>query len=155
MKRIIIIALFIILMTPLAYADRWCQWSGTEGTECKNDRDGVLNMPFPTRTESIINSYGYYRVTITQPVIGENQTRDAEIWGFADNQISLTWSVRDLTAQEILERDARAMSLTDYLQWNALVVGGVFTSQQIVTYLTANYPEIVDAYLARKALLEQ
>ena len=140
-------------MTPLAYADRWCQWSGTEGTECKNDRDGVLNMPFPTRTESIINSYGYYRVTITQPVIGENQTRDAEIWGFADNQISLTWSVRDLTATELDNRAASPMSVNDYYVWKAFMQAGIFTQAQLVAYFQANQPEMIEAYQARDRLL--
>ena len=156
MKSLIVIAL-IVLFAPFANADRWCEWSGTEGENCRNDRNGVLMSPtnFPTSTISKINSWGVYHLTTTQPTSGEDQVRDAEVWSKVDNEIFLTWTVRDLTTQEILERDARAMSLTDYLQWNALVVGGVFTSQQIVTYLTANYPEIVDAYLARKALLEQ
>ena len=155
MKKLIIIVLLTFFFVSFAYADRWCEWSGTVGENCKNDRNGVVYLPFPTSTESIINNAGLYRVTITQPTIGVNQVRDAEVWGFADNQITQTWTVRDLTAQEILERDAREMSLTDYLQWNALVAGGVFTSEQIVTYLTVNYPEIVVAYLARKTLLEQ
>ena len=155
MKKLIMITLLTFFFASFAYADRWCQWSGTEGENCKNDRGGVLYLPFPTQTEAIINAKGYYRVTTTQPTIGADQVRDTEVWSKVDNEIFLTWTVRDLTAQEILERDASAMSLTDYLQWNALVAGGVFTSEQIVTYLTANYPEIVDAYLAMKTLLEQ
>jgi len=150
MKRIIVITLFIILMTPFAYADRWCQWSGTEGIECKNDRDGVLNMPFPTRTESLINAKGYYRVTITQPTIGENQVRDAEVWGFADNQISLTWTVRDLTVTEIDQRIANPMSITNYYIWKTLIKTGLITQAQAAANLPA---EMVDAYLARKRLL--
>ena len=155
MKKLITITLLTLFFASFAYADRWCEWSGTVGENCKNDRDGVVYLPFPTRTESLINDAGLYRVTITQPTIGTDQVRDSEVWGFADNQISLTWAVRDLTAQEILERDAGAMSLTDYLQWKAIVQFTSATSEQIVTFLTANYPEVVDAYLARKAIEEQ
>ena len=157
MKRVIVIALFILLVTPIAYADRWCQWSGTAGENCLNDRDGVLYVPdkFPARSISIINGYGYYHLTTTQPTIGEDEVRDAEVWDKVDNQISLTWTVRDLTAQEILERDQRAMSLIDYLQWKALIQFTSATNEQVVTFLTASYPEIVDAYLARKAIEEQ
>ena len=155
MKKLVIV-LCVILMASMAYAGRWCEWSGTEGENCVNDRNGVLLSPtgVKTRTISKINSWGLYQVTTTQPQLGVNQVRDAEIWDKVGNQISLTWSVRDMTEEEIYERDAQPMSVEVYLLYKALVAGGVFTQQQVVTYLTNNYPEIVTAYLARKALEE-
>ena len=96
MKKLIVIAL-TLLFASSAYADRWCEWSGTEGINCRNDRNGVLLSPtnFPTSTVAKINSWGVYHVTETQPVVGEDQRRDAEVWGFADNEITLTWTVRE------------------------------------------------------------
>ena len=140
-------------MTPLAYADRWCQWSGTVGENCKNDRNGVLYMPFPTRTESIINSYGFYRITTTQPTIGADQVRDAEVWDFADNQISLTWTVRDMTATEIDNRAASPMPVHAYYVWKAFMQAGIFTQAQLVAYFQANQPDMIEAYQARDRLL--
>ena len=149
MKKLITIVLLTFFFASSAYADRWCQWSGTQGIECKNDRDGVLNLPFPTRTEALINTKGYFRVTITQPTIGANQVRDAEVWGFADNQISLTWSVRDLTAAEIQARTAGAMSLSQYYIWKTLLATGVITQQQAANHLPQ---KLIDAYQARDAI---
>ena len=144
MKKIII--MLIMLIATSAYADRWCQWSGTEGENCKNDSAGVLNLPFPTRTESIINSKGYYRVTITQPTIGTDEVKDTMIWDKVDNQISLTWSVRSMTAAEIDARDAEPMDIDIYRLWKVLLITGVITQQQAVDRLPA---EMIDAYQAR------
>jgi len=151
MKRIILI-LTVLLIAPFAHADRWCEWSGTEGENCVNDRNGVLISPsgFKTRTEATINSWGLYKYTYTPPVIGENQVRDAEVWGFADNEISHTWSVRDMTATELDRREAGPMPLNTYYLWKALIVTGVITQQQAVNNLPQ---ELIDAYLARKRLL--
>ena len=151
MNKIVLI-LAILLVTSFAYADRWCEWSGTVGENCVNDRHGVLMSAegIPTRTEAIINSWGVYRVTETQPVIGENQRRDAEVWGFADNEITLTWTVREMTATEIDNRIASPMSVTNYYIWKALLVTGVLTQQQAVNNLP---PEMIDAYQARERLL--
>ena len=158
MKRsIFIIACLMLFSTPL-FAGTWCEWSGTEGINCKSDSRGYITLPSGLRVsidQVNFNSHGYYERITTQPTIGTDQVRDAEVWGFADNQISLTWTVRDLTAQEILERDASAMPLSEYYLWKAIVAGGLFTSAQVVTYLTANAPELVDAYQARKTIDEQ
>jgi len=153
MKKLITIALLTFFFASFAYADRWCQWSGTEGENCKNDRGGVVYLPFPTRTEALINAAGYYRVTITQPTIEEDQTRDAEVWGFADNQISLTWSIRDLTAIELDNRAASPMSVNDYYVWKAFIQAGIFTQAQLVAYFQANQPDMIEAYQARDRLL--
>ena len=150
MKRLIVV-LAVLLIVPLAHADRWCEWSGTVGENCINDRNGVVWLEGrPTRTVSMINDFGLFRVTETQPVIGENQRRDAEVWGFADNEITLTWTVREMTATEIDNRIASPMSVTNYYIWKALLVTGVLTQQQAVNNLP---PEMIDAYQARERLL--
>ena len=151
MKSLIVIAL-IVLFAPFANADRWCEWSGTEGENCRNDRNGVLMSPtnFPTSTVSKINSWGVYHLTTTQPTIGENQIRDAEVWSKVDNEIFLTWTVRDMTETEVDQRIANPMSVTDYYIWRVLIKTGVITQQQAVDNLPA---DLIDAYLARKRLL--
>ena len=154
MKRLIVILIIVIVtsIAPYAYADRWCQWSGTEGENCLNDRNGIVRVPgkLPASTVAIINSHGYFRVIQTQPTIGPDQLRDAEVWGFADNEITLTWTVREMTATEIDNRIASPMSVTDYYIWKALLVTGVLTQQQAVNNLP---PELIDAYQARERLL--
>lgn len=151
MKKIIII-LGILMVASFAHADQWCEWSGTEGINCVNDRSGVLKSPdgIPTRTEVTINGWGLFRVTSTQPVVGEDEKRDAEVWNKVGNQISLTWTVRDMTATEIDNRIASPMSMTNYYLWKALLVTGVLTNQQAVDNLPS---EMIDAYQARKRLL--
>ena len=150
MKSLIVIAL-IVLFAPLANADRWCEWSGTQGINCRNDRNGVLMSPtnFPTSTVSKINSWGVYHLTETQPTLGADQVRDAEVWSKVDNEIYLTWTVRDMTATEIDERIASPMSITDYYLWKVLLVTGTITQQQAVDRLPQ---ELIDAYQARDRL---
>jgi len=149
MKNLLAVVLIVFFAVPVS-ADTWCQWSGTEGTDCKSDRDGVFRTPFPTRSEATINEHGYYRLVVTQPTLGENQVRDEEVWAFEDNVITKTWTVRDLTAQEINEREAGAMPLSEYYLWKVLRLKNVVTTQE----LQDNLPEeLKDAYLARKALL--
>ena len=154
MKKLIVIAL-TLLFASSAYADRWCEWSGTEGINCRNDRNGLLISPTgtPTWVEnnlSLINGWGLFHTTETQPVIGEDQVRDAEAWGFADNEITLTWTVRDMTATEIDNRIASPMSVTNYYIWKALIATGTITIQQAQDNLPQ---ELIDAYQARKRLL--
>ena len=155
MKKLFLIVLFITFIASTSVAGTWCQWSGTAGINCKSTSGTIyLANGIPVK-EKDFNEYGYYERITTQPTLGADQVKDTEVWGFADNEISLTWTIRDLTAQEILERDAAAMSLTDYLQWKAIVQFTSATSEQIVTFLTANYPEQVIAYQARKTIDEQ
>lgn len=149
MKKLIVTVLLIFFVTSFASADRWCQWSGTAGINCRNDSAGVLRLPFPTRTEALINAKGFYRVTNTHPTVGEDQTKDVEVWDLVGNQMSLTWTVRDLTTAEIDSRDAEPMPRSEYFLWSALVAGGVFTGAQIAAFLQANAPELVEAYQAR------
>jgi hypothetical protein len=106
---------------------------------------------FSTSAENL-NPRGWYETTITQPTIGEDQVKDAVVWGFVTNQISKTWTVRDMTQDEIDRRDAEPMSVSDYLQWKAIIQFTSATQEQIVTYLQANAPELIAAYQARDRL---
>jgi hypothetical protein len=150
MKNLIAV-LAILLIVPVAYADRWCEWSGTEGENCVNDNSGVLLSPtkVPTRTEWKINTWGLFRVAITQPTVEEDELRDVEVWDKVDNQISLTWTVRDMTAIELDNRASSPMPLSEYYLWKALLATGVITQQQAATYLPQ---ELIDAYQARDRL---
>ena len=157
MKKFALCLMFMLLIPSLLFAGTWCQWSGTEGENCQSTSRTYITINgvrVSVSTENL-NPRGWYELTVTQPTVGEDQVKDAIVWGFVVDEISKTWTVRDLTAQEMLDRDAQAMSLIDYLQWKAIVNFTSATSEQIVTFLTANYPEIVDAYIARKAIEEQ
>jgi len=161
MKKLIL-CLLIVLIPGIVFAENWCMWSGTEAEYCQSDDSrGYIRMPSEladktvannvvTGTEADYNTAGFYKLVVTQPTLGENQVRDEEVWGFADNEISKTWTVRDMTATEIDNRIASPMSVTDYYQWKCLLVTGVITQQQALDNLP---PVMVDAYQARKRLL--
>jgi len=142
-----------MLCAPPLYAARWCAWSGTEGTNCQSDTRRyllALDGHKISVDEANLNAFGFYELTTTQPTIGADQVKDSEVWGLVGNQMSLTWSVRDMTATEIDNRIASPMSMTDYYIWKALLVTGVLTQAQA----TANLPaEMIDAYKARARLL--
>jgi hypothetical protein len=149
MKKIIIF--LIVLFPAIGFADTWCQWDGVQATDCQSDNKGYIidTRGFKVSTEPIANENGYYRMVTTEPVIGENQTKDQEIWGFAGNEISRTWTVRDLTITEIDENTASPMPLSEYYLWKALLVKGVITQQEAANTLPQ---ELIDAYLARDRL---
>lgn len=147
MKKFIIGFLFVLFISPMALADQWCEWSGTQGINCQSDDSGfILIDGRPTRTESIANAAGWYRVIVTEPSVGADETKDAIVWGFASNEITKTWTVRDLTPAEIDERDAGAMPLSEYWLWKTLLLTGVITQQQAIDNLPS---ELIDAYQAR------
>ena len=102
-QLIIMLCLLVILVPTFAFADLWCMWDGSQGTSCQSDGRGYIIVPsgFKVSTESIANAAGYYRVVTTDPVLGENQVRDQEVWGFSSNEITRTWTVRDLTASDV------------------------------------------------------
>ena len=149
MKKLIV--LFIVLFSTVSFAGTWCQWSGTEGENCKSDTRGYFTLPsgIPVASKDF-NEYGYYERIVTEPIIGPDQVRDAEVWGFADNEITLTWTVRDMTATEIDNRIASPMSVTNYYIWKVLIATGTITIQQAQDNLPQ---ELIDAYQARKRLL--
>ena len=158
MRKLIVI--LVVLLATSAYAEQWCEWSGTEGINCINERDGILYAPgyVPIKIEpniDRIHSRGYYRLEVTQPVLGENQVRDAEVWAMYthpvnEDKITKTWTVRDLTATEIDMGIASPMPISEYYLWKALIVKGVITQQEAANALPQ---ELIDAYLARDRLV--
>jgi len=150
MKKFVL-CLIILLVPSLVFAGTWCQWDGSAGINCKSSSNTyiILDDHRVTVSAENLNPRGWYERIVTQPTIGANQVRDAEVWGFADNQISLTWSVRDLTAAEIQARTAGAMSLSQYYIWKTLLTTGVITQQQAADHLPQ---ELIDAYQARDAI---
>ena len=157
MKKIVmvILALLVASFSTSYAADRYCEWSGTEGINCVSPNSiGHYRIPGRVKTANPVrlNEYGYYIMTTTQPVIGEDQVRDAEVWGFADNEITLTWTVRDMTATEIDNRIASPMSIEMYWVWKALThpVRGIMTQAEAATILPQ---AMIDAYQARARLL--
>jgi len=149
MKKLII--LFIIFLTVPAFAGTWCQWDGSEGTNCRVVNKNIIKLPSGVYVaQKDFNSYGYYELITVQPEIGENQIKDQETWEFVDNQIIKSWIVRDMTQTEIDDRIADPMNINDYYQWKALIKLGIITQQQAADNLP---PELIDAYLARKRLL--
>lgn len=150
--RNFIVLLIVFFVSPV-FAGQWCEWSGSQGINCQSDSRGFIMIDGrPTRTPSIAHAAGWYEKIDTQPTIGADQTRDAEVWGFADNQISRTWTVRDLTTAELDAREASAMPISDYYIWKTLLVTGVITQQQAANNLPA---ELIDAYQARDRIENQ
>lgn len=130
---------------------QWCEWSGTQGVNCQSDGRGYIKIEGrPTKTPAIANAAGWYKVIVTEPSLGADETKDEVVWGFASNEITKTWTVRDMTSTEIDERDASAMKITDYYLWKTLLKTSVITQQQAVDNLPA---DLIDAYQARKRLL--
>jgi len=142
----------MLFSLPL-YAETWCTWSGTQGENCRGDSRGFIRAldghPIGP-PESNYNYHDFYKLVVTQPTIGADQVKDAVVWGFVANEITKTWTVRDMTATEIDERDSGAMDITDYYLWKVLLVTGVLTQQQAVNRLPA---DMVDAFQSRERLL--
>ena len=153
MKKIVL-CLMLTLIPSLALAGTWCQWSGTEEENCQSTSRTfiTINNVKVTVSAENLNPRGWYELTVTQPTLGENQVKDAVVRDFADNEISKTWTVRDMTVEEIDIRDAEAMSVSDYYQWQAIIQFTSVTQAQIVTYLQTNAPELIEAYQARDRL---
>ena len=153
MRRIILCIVALFIMPALSQADSWCQWDGEQGINCQSDSRGYIRVDgFKVSTPSIANAGGYYRVDNIDPVVGENQVRDEIAWSFSDNVITRTWTVRDLTAEEIDQRVASPMPLNTYYIWKALIAKGVITQQEAAQRLPQ---ELIDAYLARDRLEDQ
>jgi len=151
MKKLIVLLALLLFVSP-AFGATWCMWSGTEGEYCQSDSRGYVRMPNGHPISALpedLAYYGFFELVTTQPVLGENQVRDTEVWGFADNKITKTWTVRDMTVSEIDTRTAGPMPLSEYHLWKALIVTGVITQQQAVQNLPQ---ELIDAYLARDRL---
>jgi hypothetical protein len=150
MKKFIL-CLMIVLVPSLLFAGRWCQWSGTEGENCKSTSRTyiIINGGRVSVSAENLNPRGWYELTVTQPTIGTNEVKDVEVWDLVNDEMSKTWTVRAMTAEEIDTRDERAMSVNSYCLWKALIVTGVITQQQAIDNLPAR---LVDAYQARGRL---
>jgi len=150
MKKLVLCLIFM-LVPSFAFAGTWCQWSGTKGENCTSTSRTfiVINDVRVTISAENLNPRGWYERTVTQPTIGADEVKDTEVWGFADDEISLTWTVRDMTAEEIDERDSGIMSVSDYYLWKTLLATGVITLQQAQNNLPA---ELIQAYQARNRL---
>lgn len=150
MKRILFTLLFVVCFAASALAEQWCQWDGIKGINCQSDsREYIIIAGAKVKTPAIANENGWYKRVDTPATITSTQAIDAEIWSFANDEIGLTWSVRDLGDTEILERDSAAMQLQIYEIWRVLFWKGVLTEQEAVDVLPT---ERKDAYLARKAI---
>lgn len=155
MKKIILI---VLMFSVSAHAGTWCQWSGSEldgwsGTNCKSTSRTfiLLNGVRVSVSAENLNPRGWYGLTETHPALGENEIEDETIWGFADNEISRTWTVRDMTQEEIDTRDA--MALSDYYQWRIILEVVGVTPQQLQANMSAeSYQELIKAYQARERL---
>lgn len=154
MKKFVF-CLVIMFVPSILFAGTWCQWDESAGINCKSTTKTsiVIDDHRVTVSAENLNPRGWFERTITQPTIGPDQIRDAEVWDKVDNQISLTWSVRDLTATELDNRAASPMSVNDYYVWKAFMQAGIFTQAQLVAYFQANQPEMIEAYQARDRLL--
>ena len=152
MKKItVFIFLGLIIVSSTAFAGQWCHWNGTSGDDCQSDSKGYIVINgMNTRTPSIARNYNYYPLKVVQPDVGPNQIRDSIVWDISDNKIHLTWSVRDMTEEEITEREAEAMPLSEYYLWKVLLLKNVVTAPELADNLPA---ELKNAYLARKAIL--
>ena len=154
MKKLLLILIALFFVSH-AYADIYCKWSGTEGTDCQNIEKGYIwlkeNHPIAVDAANLAEKK-FYLLVVTQPTIGADQKRGAVVWGFTGSEITKTWTVLNLSTKEIDERDADVMPLSEYLLWKLIVDKGVATQAELQTYLQGKYPEIIKAYKARDKL---
>jgi len=161
MKKVIIYFIVMFLFPFIADAAMWCMWDGSKGQYSQSDDKGYLKIPgdYPDRTlannkiiggEAVYNANGFFALTTTHPALGVNQIEDQEIWNKTGNQVSVTWTVRDMTQTEIDQQDAEPMPSSEYYLWKILYIKGVITLQEIQDNLPQ---ELKDAYLARDRLL--
>lgn len=153
----IIVCLVLLFAAVQAHATDWsvvnecCQWSGTEGVNCLPVKR-VNNMTYITlpnglniSTVTSLHLNDYYPKVVTEPALLSTQAKDAEVWAFENDEITLTWTVRAKTDTEI----AQAMSFDAYRIWKVLISESVLTTGQITPHLTQAE---IDAYLARQEL---
>ena len=145
------IAVFVLLFAVQANAATWCKWDGSQGINCTstNRTSAVLDGHRVTVSAENLNPRGWYELVVTEPTIGADQVRGQTIWALVGNQITKTWEVQDMTTEDIDQRIARPMSLSDYYQWKVLLETGVITVQQARNHIPQ---ELIDAYQARKRL---
>ena len=105
MKKLIL-TILILCVPSLAFAGTWCQWEGATRVNCKstNKTSIFITDHLVTVSAENLNPRGWFELITTQPTIGADQVRGAEIETKPANEILLTWAVDDMTAQEIQNR---------------------------------------------------
>ena len=110
MKYLFTVLLLVLFVTNVQAAS-FCQWDGSGPVNCKTpsavkDADGnVLKYIFYPKnaapfvfSESNANDRGYYESVTVTPV---GDTRDTSEYSFSNNTITLTWTMRDYTTEEV------------------------------------------------------
>ena len=121
------------------------------GYGLQSDGPGFLRSPVDGHRISIdtAGDHGLYPLVVTEPSLSDTQTKDAEVWSFDGSTISLTWSVRDKTQDELDEEAASGVldrQLYFVLKW--LYDEGVITQANV-----DNAPQALrDAWAARSRL---
>lgn len=119
----------------------YAQWDGTKGVNQQSDAKGYLIAPDGHKIAPDVSvEFGLYPVVVTEPSVGTDQIKDTAVWGFADDQISLTWTVRDKTSDELAQEAAGELMGRDtyyaiYTLLNLLISKGVCTQQEYVSTL--------------------
>ena len=132
----------------------YAQWNGSRGVNQCSDAAGYIALPSGLNVsdpgdDSNYNSHGYYRVIVTQPTLSATETKDQEVWDFDGSTITLTWTVRNKTQDELDEETAHGVldrQLYYVLKW--LFNEGVITQTNV-----NNAPQALrDAWAARTRL---
>ena len=139
---------------------KWAMWDDIElkGIHIQSDNKGYLEKPNGLKIsggEANYNSHGFYRLEITQPIYDEaTQVIDQPIWAYVvgdpdPDYITLTWSVRDKTQDELDEDTAAGVmsrELYYFAKW--LIDEGIISQTNI-----NNAPQkLRDAYQARSRI---
>jgi len=129
----------------------YAEWSGTAGFGQQSSDKGHLTAPSDGHKIAVDQAaaHGLYPVVVTEPGLAATETKDAPVWGFDGTEISLTWSVRNKTQDELDEEAASGVldrQLYYVLKW--LFDEGVITQANV-----NNAPQALkDAWAARNRL---
>ena len=129
----------------------YAQWDGEKGVGRQDGSKGWLRAPSDGHRITLdqADSYGLWPVIVNEPTVLEGQIKDQPVWAFTGTQITLTWSVRDKTQDELDEDTASGVldrQLYYVLKW--LFDEGVITQTNV-----DNAPQALrDAWAARQRL---
>ena len=133
----------------------YAQWNGTNGYNQREDDAGYITMPSGLKIsdpgdDSNYNSHGFYVVDVTQPTLDTDETKDQPIWGFDGSTITLTWSVRNKTQDELDQETAGpTLSREGYYILKNLFDAGIITTSHVDNDFSQ---AMKDAYYARARL---
>jgi hypothetical protein len=148
----VILAAVLAAFVGVSHAGTWCFWDAANNlaTDCQSDSAGYIVIDgFKVRSPDLANDRGWYLTETVRPTLTSTQTLDALVYSLEGTTITRTWTVRDLTAEEIALSEADAMPLGEYYLWKVLIARGIITQAQAAAVLPQ---ELIDAYLARQAL---